>query len=770
MKSALIAFLMASGSTPAALAQSAPVQDGPVAGAEGEYVVVTAQRREQKLNEVPLAISSLSGDVLEELDATDITKLTAATPGISGVAQGILSPIIAIRGVSSNSFGIGGEASVGIFVDEAYIGRLSASSVPFLDVERVEILRGPQGSLYGRNSTAGAISIVTKKPSMSERRIELTGSYGSFKAHEATMSWNQPISDKTALRIALLARGDDAYDRNVFTGSKGQDIKSYGGRISLSSELSSVLNLDAAVSFSREDAGAYPFKNIDPRYAGLPASDQNPFSSIYAHDAGGFEKRKSFGANARLTWDMSDNLSLKSITSYNYSNVSSSYDIDGTSLPLIRSDFSDGIGRTFGQELRFTYESEPLTLQFGGSFFKEKIRDARSAIFDETLYVFDIVNKITGGSNGEIPANFISFGDPGFTICDATSNLVFGAACSGAQTETLRQRGNYRSLSAFVEAEYEVSDQLTVIAGGRYSNDRKRFFFASPFVNSVTSQLIGNNLFRAATNGESFKKTWKDFQPRLVVRFQPNEDINLFASATRGYKSGGYDPAVENGATSRDRTQFGAESVWNYEIGGKFSYGRSQFNISAYRMNYKGFQVQFFQNSLTSTLNVPKYNGFGLEADVNFRVGDALTLAAGGALSGAEYGNFIVDDPATGFAKTVNLKGNRGIVAPKTSFFARADYSQPVSDKLNFKLGLDMDWRSRQFFTIYNNPAEGQRAYGIVNGLVGVESEDGNWAVSLVGRNLFNKDYLTSAIDYGFGIVTNRGRPRTIAVDARLGF
>jgi iron complex outermembrane receptor protein len=137
MKSALIAFLMASVSTPAALAQSAPVQDDPVAGGEGEYVVVTAQRREQKLNEVPLAISSLSGDVLEELDVTDITKLTAAIPGISGVAQGILSPIIAIRGVSSNSFGIGGEASVGIFVDEAYIGRLSASSVPFLDVERV---------------------------------------------------------------------------------------------------------------------------------------------------------------------------------------------------------------------------------------------------------------------------------------------------------------------------------------------------------------------------------------------------------------------------------------------------------------------------------------------------------------------------------------------------------------------------------------------------------------------------------------------------------
>lgn len=776
-KSVIIIGLLCCAATPA-LAQaqsqpSAPSQDGSSAPETAiPEIVVTAQRREQRLQDVPVALSAIDEKALDALNATDITSLTSATPGISGVQQGVLQPVIAIRGISSNSFGIGGEASVGVFIDDAYLGRLSGSSVPFLDIERVEILRGPQGSLYGRNATAGAISIITNRPSLDRVSGELSGSYGRFNAYEAQAIGNLPISDKAAVRLALLARGGDGFDRNIITGTRAQGVQTFGGRLSLLLEPSDAVTIDASLAYSNEAATAYPFKTTDPALAAAGGVDANPFSGRFAHEVDGDENRETLGGNITIEWSASDAFSVKSVTSFNRSEVDSIYDIDGSALALLRADFSDGVSNTFGQEFRGTYRSGGITLQFGVNAFFERIRDQRALVFDDSLLLPDIGTAVFGTADGSVPADALFAGSPAFAFCDPTSIVVLGVACSPQLTETIRQRGRYASYAGFVDAEFELSPTVFATVSGRYSIDRKRFFFSNPLVASQGSAILGTNVIATAvTDGLALRQTWRDFQPRAVLRWTPIRDLTFYGSITRGFKSGGFDPAGANGVASAALTQFDAERVWSFEVGAKVALmdRRVQLNLAAYRSNYKGFQVQLFQNGITSTLNVPKFNGYGFEGDVTFRPTNAVTLTAGVSWNGSQYGNFIVDDPINP-GGTINLSGNRSIVSPEWSGFLRGDVVAPLSRNLQLRFNADASFRGRQFFTIYNDPAESTDGYTLVNGSIGIEHPDGGWSLSLVGQNLFNKNYLLNGIDQGFGVVTARGRPRSVSVEARFRF
>lgn len=749
-----------------------PIAPEPVETAGNGEIVVTAQRRSQTLQEVPLAVGALDSATLKTINANDITSLTAAAPGISGVAQGLLQPVISIRGISSNSFGIGGEASVGVFIDDAYIGRLSGSSVPFLDVERVEVLRGPQGSLYGRNSTAGAISIITRKPDFNGYSLELAGSYGRFDSYDASVIGNAPLGDRSAIRIALQVRGDSGYDRNVVTGSRAQGSELYGGRVSFRSDLTDSLSLNASLAYSRERAGAFPFKTIEPALALRSGTDVDPFSGRFAQEVDGKETRDTFGGNLTLRLEASDALSLQSTTTFNRSKVEGIYDVDGSALPILRTSFSDGVSQTIGQEFRATYSRGPLVVQFGANAFFERIRDQRALRFDERLILPTIGTLVFGTADGRVPADAIAPGSPAFAFCDPVSAVVLGVACAPLQSETIRQRGRYASYAVFADAELRLSDTLTATVSGRYSIDTKRFSFAAPLVVSQGSIVLGTNvLLSGDTAGTDLRRTWRDFQPRFVLRWMPNRDLNIYASATRGYKSGGFDPAADAVNFSANLSQFDAEAVWSYELGLKADLAdrRIGLNVSAYRFNYTGFQTQILRNGITSTLNVPRYNGLGVEADVTIRPTRFINLGLGGSWNDATFGSFVVDD-RTNTAGTLDLRGNRSPVAPEWSGFARADVAVPVTGALNLRGTVNATWRSEQFFSIYSDPRERQGAYALVDASLWLERPSSRWSVGIVGQNLFDKNYLTVALDQGYGVVTARGRPRTLAIEGRVRF
>jgi len=737
----------------------------------GGDIVVTAQRRSQSAREVPIAVSALGRSDLAKLQIKTVTSLVSSVPGISGAYQGVLQPFVVIRGISSNSIGIGGEASVGIFTDDAYIGRISAQSVPFLDVERVEILRGPQGSLYGRNSTAGAISIVTRKPTLGEYDLDTSSSYGTFDTYEATASANAPLGDKAAVRLALLARGENGYDRNVTTGNRAQRFRTVGGRLSLRAELSASLSANLSVAYSRDRAGTLPFKTTVADLAAASGVDTDPFSGRFAQTFDGNEKRDSLLSVLTVNGQLSSNLSVKSVTSFNDVKYSGLYDLDGSVLPLQKFRFSDGKVQSFGQEVRFTYAVGGLTLQAGGNLFLERVQQQRSLEYDENVFLPLVAGSVFGTPDGSVPAGALGPGSPTFTPCDATSVALLGVQCSPAPLEAVQERGRYRSVALFAEAEYRLTPTLTVTAGGRYSIDHKRFRYNAPLINSQGSALLGTNpILGASTPGPvEAVGTWRDFQPRGVIRWQPMPTLNLYASVTRGFKSGGFDPAPVSGAYDPNTTKFNPESVWSYEVGLKAAlFDRHlDLNLAGYRYTYKGFQVQVLRNGVTSTLNVPQYNAYGLEGDVTVRAGRNLTLVAGGSWNGAKYGDFLVDDRFNpGVAQ--NLRGNRGILSPEFSGFARADLVVPFAGMdVQVRASGDVNWRSRQYFTIFGDARESQAAYALFGARLALERPDGRWSVAIAAQNLFDTDYLTSAVEQGFGISTFRGRPRSVAVELR---
>jgi len=759
----------AAQATPPAAAQ-AP-QDGGKDDGQVTDIVVTAQRRSQVAREVPLALSAIGERELEVLKIENVTSLISSVPGISGAYQGVLQPFVVIRGISSNSVGIGGEASVGIFVDEAYIGRISAQSVPFLDVDRVEILRGPQGSLYGRNSTAGAISIITRKAVPGQSDLDVSASYGSFNSYEATGAGSVSLGSKAAVRLAALARGTDGYDLNVTTGRREQSARVYAARLSFVLQPTDTLRFDLSGTFSSERAGTLPFKTTVPDFAAAGGVDTDPFSGRFANNFNGNEKRRALGANLTAAWEASDSLTLKSVSSFNNVRFSGLYDIDGSALPLQELSFTSGLVETFGQELRLTAELGPVRLQAGGNLFLERVRQETSLTYDENLVLPFATAGVFGAPDGTVPADALFAGSPAFIPCDASSAGLLGVPCSARQFEALRQSGNYDSYAGFVEAEVKLSRSLTLTAGGRYSIDRKRFNYNTPLIVSQGSALVGTNpLLQASTAGTlTQRNTWKDFQPRAVLRWQPNNDLNIYGSVTRGFKSGGFDPSSRNGVYDPDQTEFNPESVYSYELGVKASlFDRHlQLNVAGFRYNYKNFQVQVLRDGITSTVNVPQYNAFGVEFDATIRASRLLTLTIGGSWNNAKYGDFLVDDRFNPGVQQ-NLRGNRGILSPEYSGFARADWAVPLgSGNLQLRAAGDVNWRSRQFFTIFGDPREAQAPYALAGGQLGLESRDERYSVAVNVQNLFDQNYLTSAVEQGFGISTFRGRPRAVSLTLR---
>jgi iron complex outermembrane recepter protein len=730
-----------------------------------DEILVTAQRRVQVSREVPVALSALAPETIGILDINDISGLGSTVPGVASASQGLFAPTVVIRGISTNSVGIGGEVSVGVFVDEVAISRLQSQSIPFLDVERVEILRGPQGSLYGRNSTAGAISVVSNKPRFDQMSADVTGSYGSFDAYDATAVLNLPLNGTVAARIALLARGESGYDRNISFDRHDQRKRIFGSRLSFAFEPSSRFNAGLSVTYSNERTSGLAFKNVDPNIAAASNADINPFSGKFTSSFDGKQGLRSIGSNLTLSYDISEAVTLKSVTNYSRSTYNEFSDIDGSALPLQEYRNDDGLSESYGQELRLSVEKGPLRLQAGANAYFERVRDSRSITYDE--------NAILPLFIGSISADALGPGSPAFLPCDATSVTLLGVSCANRAREAIDQSGRYRSLAVFAEAEVKLSDKITAIVGGRYSEDRKRFEFNTPFVLLQGSILVGTNLLLGGfTNGEErVTDTWKDFQPRGILRWQPTPLLNIYGSITRGFKSGGFDPSARNGTYDLGLTKFEAETVWSYELGLKASLldRLADINFAGYRYNYRGFQVQVLRDGVTATLNVPTYNAWGAEADLTIRPSSDLSIIMGGAYNSAKYGDFFVDArlvPGT----QKNLRGNRGVVSPEFSAFARADGKVPISQSLNLRLSGDVNWQTRQFFTIFGDVGELQPSYALAGARAAIESNDRRWSLALNARNLLDKNYLTLAVDQGVGIVTFRGRPRTVSIDFEASF
>ena len=595
---------------------------------EQDEIIVTATKRAESIREVPLAITALSGDFVKEVNLDDVKDLIIYTPGVTGNSKDSFIDAVAIRGIRTQDFGVGGDPSVGFFKNGLYQGRNGAVVTSLYDMERAEVLRGPQNFLFGRNAISGAISTHTKRPTLDSTSgyIDLgAGSRGQFSGEGAI---NLPLADTVAARIAGYFSTEDGYVNNA-SNPDGDSLiahEKFAVRASVDYD-SGPLKVEVTADYEdRDQSGSvYRATTLGDNYEtlealfgpiNLPADgrDVNQDLALGEYDRGDVA---SIGVRVDYELDIG---TLTSQTGFKTHSYEYREDFDGT--PLSINNFGlDQEGDYFEQEVRLVSNSEgPFSWYVGASYYKENLDSLFTAQGDEELlcaYYYNLYYDV----------NY-------FGSCLA--DIYYASAVPEGLLEQGVVKGKYSGYAAFVDLTYQLSNTLEISAGLRYSDDKKTF---SNHALPVTSALGPFFTYSVTTNGPlEDTKSWDAFTPRGLIRYRPNEDHMIFGSVTRGFKSGGFGtfgfsptatgPAIGFGDELQPGDavpdDFDPEKLWSYEVGhkGQFLDGNLKTDLNLFYYNYKDLQLLVFQDGGGIIFNLGEVKGYGAEGMVTAKFSD----------------------------------------------------------------------------------------------------------------------------------------------------
>ncbi len=696
-----------------------------------EEVIVRAQHRDSTLKDTPLAISVFDSDFLAGNRLQRLESIVLATPNFSGWEQGVSTPLFAIRGISSNSFGIGGEASIGFFVDDTYRGRINSTAITLVDVEQVEVLKGPQGTLFGRNTSAGAILVRHFRPNQQRSvNIQLEAGENDYLGGYATA--NLPLNEHWALRGSVFSYDDDGDADNLVTGKPIGDRDTQGAQFALGYSRD---RFDAVLraSYQETHSGGLGYETLDDTLAATGGVPANPFDSVLATDIDTFDDIESSDISLRLGWDLSGGLTLTSITAWHENDSPNDFDVDGSATFLTSAGFANRNSETLSQELRLAGTNGRFDWVVGGIVFDESI--------DTTIELgYSDVNLLAGTP-----------------LCSPAFTPVFGP-CQAAVLEVAEQEGDYFSAGLYGDVNWQITDRIKVGAGLRYSYDDKEFNYRADPVTSVVATLNATelnpagNLLGYATDGmESLQEDWDDWQPRFYASWQITPQHTWFANAAKGFKAGGFDPEA-----TRELSVFAPEEVWNFDMGlrGDFIEQRVRYQLTGFIYDYEDYQVQVIENGIAQTGNVDGVDGQGIELELSWSPLAGLTLGATGAWLDAEFKRTLTD--------TGDLEGNRPVLSPEYAGSLTAVWRSPRHRWGSIGLNWLSAWQDQVFFSILNLEEASQDSYWRHDARLSWYAPAENWRVDIFGRNLANEDYAIFQDDVGAGLVSRRGEPRFI--------
>lgn len=736
-RSTHFALLLASASALPLMAVPAIAQDD-TARPTGitDVVTVTARRREETLQDVPIAVTAFSGDDLEELGAEDITFIGQSTPNVTlEVSRATNTTLTAfIRGVGQQDPVAGFEQGVGIYLDDVYLNRPQAAVLDIYDVERIEVLRGPQGTLYGRNTIGGAVKYVTRRLS-DDPTFNARLSAGTFGQLDAVVSGSVPLADNFRVGGAFARLTRDGFGDNLFSGEDNYERDVSAARFS--AELDVTPNFDIRVSADFIDDTSAPrhgHRLLPSLATGLPVLDD-----VYDTRAGvqnfapfGNNTVDSAGYSAQATVRMTDNLTFRSITAYRRDNSDSLIDFDSTPAPS----FDAWViydNEQFSQEFQLNYETDRLSVVGG-------------------LYYLD--------------ANAFNAFDVFFT---AATSFTLG----DVDTETW---------AIFGEATYDLTDTVSLTVGGRYTEDTRDTVVTRELFLGQGSPYFGNATAVSLTpvvnvNGQEVVPTFTGsrtddaFNPRIILAWEPNPEFNFYASYSQGFKGGLFDPRG-NFANATIREGVEPEFVDSFEVGMKnvLLNGALRTNTAVFFAEYTDVQIPgsiittvagqtTFQGTLT---NAGAAEFLGLEFEAEMAFSDELTGFLSIGLLDAEYTEFILNG--------VNVADQRAIQnTPETTANARLNYTIPV------------DWFGQNGFLALNGSASyrgdsqqfefaipllDQEGFWLLDASAGWTSDDGRYGLSIHGRNLGDEEYITSGYNFpgaatDDSVLAFYGNPRT---------
>jgi len=697
-----------------------------------EEIIVTAQKRAQSLQDVPLSVSAFGGDFIEQAGSANLVDLAKFTPGLNADNPARGFGVISMRGVSSNDFGVGGDPSVGVYVDGVYVGRGGSAVSDFLDVAQVEILKGPQGTLFGRNTAGGAISITTHQPG-NEFDASVGASVGSAGYRELRAMVNLPLIDESlSLRTSIKTKRQDGWMDNAINSDESGEVDNSSGRLSLLWTPSDTISVTFTNDWERTDdeamlsneliamdpatitSGAVTgiFQDVQALNAALGANvfhadtfnlgDKKYSSNV---SPGSFDRRQR-GHSVKVEWDVTDSLTLTSLTAYREFDLAYSEDVDGSELDIFQIEESAQGQETYSQEFRLNGHAEGVDWFVGLSFFKE-----------------DIFSRDT--------ADFPSFG---------LTNIIYGAQ---AKTE---------SYALFSDVIWMLTDTLNLTTGLRYSYDAKTHKVIgdkTPLGSGGAADL--NFAFGGAVLpvfDDHQHENWEDVSPRLVLDYSLADDILLYASATKGYKSGGFNSS----AATIEEPAFGSENINSFEVGLKSSWlsDRVRVNAALFQFDYEDLQV-LTQDGLGFVIkNAGKASASGLETDITFAVTEDLILTASAGWLNAEYDKF--DDGG------VSRAGEDLVRSPHFSGAVGVDYLLGLEGRGTLRFNASYSYVGDQIYSHSLGELGEEGSYGLLGARVTYISPDESLSISLYGDNLADEEYLSERGNSGTGLGFYNGR------------
>jgi len=731
-----------------------------------DEVVVTAQRREQKLQDVGIAVTPLGEEALQELNITTATDIVRAVPSLRMNAYSSAQVVFNIRGVSQNDYGDQQEPPVAVYQDDRYSSSINLVSFPVFDLARVETLRGPQGTLFGRNATGGAIQFISRAPTDEfEGYTNLT--VGSFNATIVDGALSGPLGDAVQGRIAFIYNQDDGYIESIIPGVPdrgGNDHYALRGRLAWqpgdASDVNLILRfLDAdgetqAGLYSHEPACpndrfqgeftppdfACPFWATGPGESGtgfredsiIPSRGGNPWKTAETEPS--FVDREIFGAQLRVDSDIGE-ATFTSITDYQTSDKF--YTEGGDSSP------DEGV---------FFFQGSDLDQ------VSQEFRLAWSAGRHEMVAgVFGM--SVDGDYIGKFADPFYGY-DPDVAFSQETT-----------------------SYAAFFQDEWSFAERWKLIGGLRYWRDTREgsYFGSAPEVPDLTpavtiifnqNEIFPNNPDVLVTPGDA-ESTFDDVTARIELDYRPNDELLWYVSYNRGSKSGGYTfstgtPYNPNEEEFLNGIPFDPETLNAFEVGMKSNLagGTATLNLSAFYYDYEDYQA-FAQLGPVQTVVNQDAEATGLEVELNAKPTDRLTLQIGAAFMDSEVKDILLPD-----LDVDNLVNHDLPQAPSFSGNALARYEFPLGAGTASIQG-DLQYSDDFCFTVLCAPVEEEQSYTVANARVGYAAPDGRWEVAAFVNNLFEEEYRVYAFDSSLfsGVVAGvYAKPRTWGVTASFRF
>lgn len=701
-------------------------------------IVITAKKRDQLMQSVPASISVIDKSFMDQTSKlNNVGDLTLYTPGFSGFNFG--NQLYTIRGIGSDGYGMGLESSVGVFLDEIYTGRVTENS-SLLDVERIEIIKGPQNTLFGRNASAGAISITTVKPK-NRTEVGFTISLGNEGQKSTEYIFNLPLLKNLFLRVAGSYKYRDGL--RIVTNQNNQQLSKVdllANRLALRWRTDNLWTVDFSVEYQRENMGGWDIMNLNTDLG----SSGDPFiREIELNRMNIFEIENTF-SKIEAKKIISGNLYLKSLSAFRSSGQP--FETDGDATPIFILDFLQQINQyNFTQELKLVGTNEKIDWLVTTNFSYENNIGVNSLLFDDHF--------IVGGV--PISENMLGFEHSEFSVCDDISESIFGP-CKSDVWESGEDELKSYSYALVGDMTYQMSSKSNVSFGMRISVDDKNFKSNLPLGNGITQQILGDNLLGPNSGGKDVlnQKTFIGYQPKFSLDYSLVDDLLIYGSYARGFKAGGFNNV--------SALSFDSETSNAFELGLKYlsKSGKFKLNSSIYYTDYNDLQDQTIgaSSGLLVIDNATSVTSQGIEIESSFSVTEGFTIIGNTSLAQARYNMYVLGEN--------DFSENSTPRSPDQSFSIISDYKRNLKSFGIISIRADYSYQSKVYFSRENLNALSQDGYGLFNANISLSGIfNGRINLTIYGHNLLDKNYIIQAEDpIGTGTNVLRSVPRLIGV------